>query len=402
MNMSEESSTMPIPSQPSWNAVFAVALGVSSLITSEFLPVSLLTPMAKDLGITEGLAGQAISVTAIVALFTSLLIATATQRLDRRWILSVFCVLQIISNLFVAYAPNFALLLVGRALLGVGLGGLGVMSAAAAMRLVPENLVPKALSIVYGAVSFATVIAAPLGSYLGSHIGWRNVFLVAAAIGVIALACQFLTLPAMPAGKPARLSTLLHVLRRPNVKEGMLATMFVFIGHAVFFTYLRPFLETVTGVNSNTLSAILLGFGIANLAGATFSRYLLEWNIYRSLSLMPLLMSVVASSLVVFGQFTFLAAVLVALWGMSLGIIQVGWIFWITKTMPDEVESGSGIQMAVIQLAITAGAAIGGVAFDFTGAKGVFTGSCIFTLVAATAAILAFKKQNKDEKKNLM
>lgn len=63
--------------KPAWNAVFALALGVAGLITSEFLPVSLLTPMAHDLHVTEGVAGQAISITAVVVMVASQLIAAS-------------------------------------------------------------------------------------------------------------------------------------------------------------------------------------------------------------------------------------------------------------------------------------------------------------------------------------
>src|SRR4051812_4104876 len=91
--------------KPAWNAVFAMALGVAGLITSEFLPVSLLTPMARDLHVTEGVAGQAISITAVVAMFASMLIAIVTKRMDRRWVLLSFSVLQVLSNALVAFAP---------------------------------------------------------------------------------------------------------------------------------------------------------------------------------------------------------------------------------------------------------------------------------------------------------
>lgn len=381
--------------QPLWSAVFAVALAVAGLITSEFLPVSLLTPMARDLKITEGVAGQAISVTAVVAMVASLLMPSITKQANRRWVLLAFGLLQIVSNLLVAYSPNFALLLAGRVLLGIGIGGFWSMAAATATRLVAKDLVPKALSVIFGAVSVATVVAAPMGSYLGAHIGWRNVFLVAAALGVSAFIWQAIALPSMPTEKPAKLSTLLHVLKRPYIKAGMLATMFVFVGYATFFTYLRPFLETVTGVNANTLSAILLGFGIANLVGTTLARYLLEWNIYRSLSIAPLLMGIVVAGLVASGQFTIVASLLIALWGMVFGVVQVGWTAWLTQTIPDELESGGGIQIATIQLGITAGAAIGGFIFDLTGTRGVFISSSIFTLIAALTAMIAFKKQMK-------
>ena len=377
--------------RPLWNAVFAVSLGVAGLITSEFLPVSLLTPMAKDLTITEGVAGQAISVTAVIAMLASLLIPVITQRINRRWVLLAFCLLQVVSNMFVAYAPSFSLLLAGRVLLGIGLGGFWGMAAATAMRLVPKHLVPKALSIIFGAVSLATVIAAPVGSYLGTHIGWRNVFMIAAMIGGLAFIWQAVTLPSMPTGKPAKLNTLLHVLQRPGIKAGMLATLLIFMGYATFFTYLRPFLEIVTGVDANKLSLILLCFGIANLIGTTLARYLLEWNIYHSLALMPLLMALMVGGLVGFGQLPIISSILIAAWGLFFGVVQVGWTAWLTRTIPDEAESGGGLQIATIQLAITAGAALGGISFDAMGAKGVFGISCCLTLLAALVAYIAFK-----------
>lgn len=387
-----------IVSQPvAWNAVFGLAIAVAGLITSEFLPVSLLTPMAKELGITEGMAGQAISVTAGIAMFSSLLITAITKTLNRRWVILAFCILQIASNLLVFYAPNFTLLLVGRVLLGLGLGGFWAMLAAIAMRLVPEDKVPKALSVIFASVSLATVVAAPLGSYLGNLFGWRNVFLIAALLGTIAFIWQALTLPSMPVDKATKLSTLLNVLKRPVVKLGMLGTFFSFMAYATLFTYLRPFLEKVTGVDADLLSILLLGFGVANLAGASIARHLLSWNLYQTLAFMPFIMGISAVSLVFFGQFTITASVLVAIWGMALGVVQLGWTAWLTKTVPDEVESAGGLQIAVIQLAIMTGAASGGLVFDHTQAKGVFLFSGIIAFLAALAVFYASKKQLKKE-----
>jgi predicted MFS family arabinose efflux permease len=380
------------PTQPpAWNAIFALALGVAGLITSEFLPVSLLTPMAHDLAITEGLAGQAISITAVVAMVASLLIAIVTKRLDRRWVLLSFSVLQVLSNALVAFAPNFLVLTIGRVLLGLAIGGFWAMSAAVAMRLVPGKDVPKALSTIFGAVSVATVVAAPLGSFLGGLLGWRLVFELAAGLGALAFGWQALTLPAMAPDQPAGLGTLVQLLKRRSVWPGMLATLFVFMGYATFFTYLRPFLETVTGINVNSLTTVLLGFGLANLAGTVLARHLLTRNLGRALVLMPLLMGLVVAGLVLFGRQPVVAAVLVAFWGMTFGVVQVGWPTWLTRTLPDEAESGGGLQVATTQLAITIGAAVGGLLFDLTGAVGVYVGSSSITLLAALVAWLAFR-----------
>ena len=168
--------------RPNWSAVFSVAFCVACLIIVEFLPVSLLTPMAQDLGISEGVAGQSVTVTAFVAMFASLFITQTIQATDRRYVVILFAVLLTLSCLLVSFANSFSLLLIGRACLGLALGGFWAMSASLTMRLVPPRTVPKALSVIFGAVSIALVIAAPLGSFLGELIGWRNVFNVSGLI----------------------------------------------------------------------------------------------------------------------------------------------------------------------------------------------------------------------------
>ncbi|ANN80094.1 MFS transporter [Bordetella flabilis] len=381
----------PGHARPAWGAVFSMALGVFGLVTAEFLPASLLTPMAADLKITEGLAGQAVTATAAVALVTSLLIATVTRRMDRRYLLLAFSVLLICSNVLVAVAPNLGALLLGRVLLGVAIGGFWTMSAATAMRLVPEPMVPRALSIIFTGVSAATIVAAPVGSYLGAHIGWRNVFLLAAVLGVVSLVSQLLTLPRMAPSGLTRLGTLVQVLRRPGIGFGMLAVIVVFTGHFAFFTYLRPFLETVTGVGVSTLSAILLGFGAANFLGTSVAGLMLERNLRLTLALMPLLMGVLGLGLVAMGSSPLADAAMVALWGFAFGTIPVGWSTWITRTVPDEAESAGGLIVAAVQLAITLGAAVGGAIFDVSGAGGVFATSGLALLLATLMILVALR-----------
>jgi DHA1 family purine ribonucleoside efflux pump-like MFS transporter len=136
--------------------------------------------MSKSLGISEGLAGQSLTATAFAAMATSLLIGRIAAELDRRRVFLGFTVLMIVSNACVAFAPDFVWLLAARLILGVALGGFWTMAASAAMRLVPERSVPRALSIGFGGVSVSMVISAPAGTILGEFVGWRGVFVLAA------------------------------------------------------------------------------------------------------------------------------------------------------------------------------------------------------------------------------
>ena len=141
---------------PAWGAVISMMLGVFGLVTAEFLPASLLTPIARDLGVTEGLAGQAVTATAAVALVASLLVATVTRGLDRRFVLLAFSTLLIASNLLVACATSLPVLLLGRILLGIALGGFWSIAAATTMRLVIRDEASGRI----GALSFPLSTAA--------------------------------------------------------------------------------------------------------------------------------------------------------------------------------------------------------------------------------------------------
>lgn len=375
------------PDRPAWGAVLSMSLGVFALVTAEFLPASLLTPLAEGLQISKGAAGQAVTATAFVALITSLLISTLARGLDRRIVLMGLSMLLIASNLIVAAAPGLATLLLGRILMGVALGGFWSLSVATVMRLVPENAIPRALAIMFMGVSAATVLAVPVGSYLGALVGWRGVFLAATGLGVLALLVQFLTLPALPAQGNGRPGILLEVLRRPGMGIGMIAVLLVFAGHFTFFTYIRPFLENVTGVGVEGVTAILFAFGLANFAGTYLIAYVIERSLWLALLLMPLVMAALALLLTSFGGAAPLDAGMIALWGLVFAGVPVAWSTWITRTIPDQAEAGGSLIVAAINFAIASGAGLGGVALEIFGPRGVFLISGLI-LAAATAIIL--------------
>ena len=377
--------------EPAWGAVFSMTLGVFGLVTAEFLPASLLTPMAADLGVTEGAAGQAVTATAAMALVSSLLIAPATRRLDRRRVLLGFSFLLILSNLLVAIAPSLPVLLGARLLLGVALGGFWAMSTAVVMRLVPATLMARALSILFSGVSAATVFAAPVGSYLGGVLGWRDVMLMAAALGALALVVQFITLPSLASSGSARLSTLVKVAMRPGIGIALVAVALVFTGHFALFTYVRPYIEIVTQAGISAVSGILLGFGMANFFGAYLGGMIIARSLRLTLVIMPLVMGIVGLALAAAGGSIMGNAAMVALWGLAFGAVPVAWSTWLARSIPDEAESGGGLMVAAIQLAIALGAALGGVVFDMSGPRGVFGAAGAILVLAALVIGLGVK-----------
>jgi len=379
-------------SKGGWGAVFALTLCVSTLIASEFMPVSLLTPIASDLRVTDGQAGQAIAISGIFAVLTSLFIASATRGVDRRSLLLWLTGLMIASGAIVAFASSYPVLMLGRALIGVVIGGFWSMSTATVMRLVPEPDVPRALALLNGGNALATTIAAPLGSFLGQYIGWRGAFFCVVPLAVATLVWQFISLPKMPSRERASAAAVFNLLRRPHVPLGMLAVGLFFAGQFALFTYLRPFLETVTGVSVSTLSLILLVIGVAGLAGTYLIGLLLRKSLYGLLVGMPLAMAAIAVGLIALGWSVAAVAILLALWGLIGTAAPVGWWTWMSKVLPNDAEAGGGLMVAVIQLSITLGASTGGLLFDGLGYRATFGASAVILGLSAAIALIAARK----------
>lgn len=378
------------PAQPAaWGAVMAMSLAAFALVASEFMPVSLLTPLAAELRISEGQAGQSIAISGAFALITSLFLGSIVGRLDRKILLLGLTFLMIVSGTVAAFAPNYFLFMVGRALIGVAIGGFWSMSAATAMRLVPARDVPRALALLNGGNALATVIAAPAGSYLGAVIGWRGAFFCLVPVAAIALAWLLFSLPALRVSERATSSGIPRLLRRPAVVLGMAAVSLLFMGQFALFTYLRPFLEGVTGVSAATLSLMLLVLGVAGFVGTTLIGAVLKDRLYRVLVAMPLAMALVAGALVAFGHSAAAVTVLLAVWGLVGTSAPVGWWTWLAQTLPQDAEAGGGLMVAVVQLAIMLGATLGGLLFDASGYRATFYLSSSLLVAAAVVAMLA-------------
>ncbi|MGC6388878.1 MFS transporter [Ewingella sp. S1.OA.A_B6] len=378
-----------------WNGVWAITMCVFALVASEFMPVSLLSPISQDLGISEGMAGQGIAISGALAVLTSLLISRLAGKLNRKVLLLGMTILMAVSGAVIALAPNYLTYMFGRALIGVAIGGFWSMSAAVAIRLVPQNRIPRALTIFNGGNALATVIAAPLGSYLGSLVGWRGAFFCLVPVAMVAFIWQWISLPSMTvdnSGKPT--GNALHLLKNRLIVIGMMACGLFFMGQFALFTYVRPFLETVTRVNISTLSLLLLTIGISGFVGTLVIGRFLRMRFYLTLIIIPLVMALITMMLMAFGHSLWAIVPLLSLWGLVATAAPVGWWSWVARTLPDDAEAGGGLMVAVVQLAIALGSTVGGLAFDHMGWQSTFAISGVLLFLASCLALMTSRMEN--------
>lgn len=359
-------------------------MGVFGLVTAEFLPASLLTAMASDLSITEGVAGQTVTATALLGAIAAPSIPLLTRRIDRKHVMVSLTLLLVLSNGLAAMADSLWTLLIARVMLGVALGGFWSMAAALAMRLVPEQQFPRAMSLILTGVSVATVCAAPIGAWMGELWGWRSAFIAAGAVSLVTLVGQLVALPSLPPNANPNLRVLGELLTRPGVRMALLAVLLLISGHFAGFTYIRPLMENVAQLSVGAVSAVLLGYGIGGFFGNFVGGYIAGRSERHAIVFGGALIALLAASLLLAGHSSVVTAIAIVLWGFAFGAFPVGFQIWIVRAAPDQAEGAGGLLVAAFQIAIATGAIGGGLLVDAIGAYG----GPIFAVVAMTSGAL--------------
>ncbi|RYY85320.1 MAG: MFS transporter, partial [Comamonadaceae bacterium] len=219
--------------------------------------------------------------------------------------------------------------------------------------------------------------------------GWRGAFFCLVPVAAIAFVWQWFSLPPMQARPRAQGSRNVFALfRKRLVVLGMLAVGVFFMGQFALFTYLRPFLEAVTGVDASTLSLVLLTLGVAGFIGTTVIGRFLKIGFYGTLAIIPVLMAAIAVALIALGTSVPATTVLLGIWGLVATAAPVGWWLWIARTLPQDAEAGGGLMVAVVQLSIALGSTAGGLLFDSSGYRSTFAFSAGLLMVAAFLVFL--------------
>ncbi|WP_433331713.1 MFS transporter [Spirillospora sp. CA-294931] len=372
-----------------WLAVVAVSLGTFSVVTTEMLPVGLLTTIGGDLRASDGVAGLAMTICGLVGAVSAPAVTLVAGRVDRRLLLGALMAVLALANLLAAVAPNIVVLLLSRVLVGITLGGFWAIAAGLAPRLVPERSVPRATSMVFSGVAVASVIGVPVGTVIGDAADWRVAFVVMGVVCLSVVAALALLLPPLPAERPVRLEQLGGLLRRSApVRVGLVSLLFLVTGQFAAYTYVRPVLEKVSGMDESLVGVLLLGYGVAGIVG-TFAAGALGMRWLNRTLLAAVLMTCASVILIpVAGHARPVVVGLLLLWGVAYGCVPVCLQMWMLRAAPQAPEAGSALFVTTFQVGIAAGASLGGVVADSVATSAVMWAGGGFALVTAVLIVV--------------
>ncbi|MEU8320073.1 MFS transporter [Nonomuraea sp. NPDC048881] len=362
-----------------WLAVLAVAVGTFTIVTSEMLPVGLLTSIASTLGVSDGTAGLMVSLPGLVAAVSAPVLALATRRLDRRVPLLGLMALLAVANLAAAFATSFPVMLGARVLTGISIGGFWAFAAGLGLRLVPERSVGRATSVILGGVSVASVLGVPAGTLIASAAGWRTSFAVMGGLALVLLGLLAAVLPPMPGedasgGARAPLPGALRVV--------LAATVLIITGHFAAYTYVRPFLEQVADAGPGLVSVALLVYGAAGVVGNFVAGARAARDPKPVLIVLALLIAASTAALALVG----LPLVMLVVWGLGYGGVGVALQLWIMRSGGGEL--GTALFVGAFNVSIALGSFVGGRVVDGVSISSVmWLGAALALLTAAFAGI---------------
>lgn len=373
-----------------WLAVFSLACGTFVLVNTEFLPIGLLSPIARSLGVTEGHAGLAVMLPGLVAAISAPLIMLFAKRMDRRRLLLLLSATVILANGIAVMAESFNVLLIGRIILGVGVGGFWSFAIPSGRRLVPEEQGARAISLITAGVAVGTVAGVPAGAFIGDLFGWRMAFTLNAVMALVIFVLQWIALPSLPAQQSIGLRAMLGVTKVPGIRYALIIGVFMAGGHFAAYTYLEPWLRFDLHLSASSISLLLMGYGIAGLIGTLASEFTVrEFGVKRAFMLNMLLLSLSVLVLSTFHLPLALASALVILWGLAFGALPVCLNIWTYQASPALFETGSALLVCVFQTSLALGALFGGVLADNAGVSSAFLLGGVLTLLAAITIYLS-------------
>ncbi|MFJ9720644.1 MFS transporter [Streptomyces sp. NPDC101213] len=365
-----------------WPAVVAVMLGIFSIVTTEILPIGLLTRIGADFTVSDGMAGLMMTMPGFLAAIAAPVVTLATARIDRRLMLCVLMALLAGANFLAAAAPDYWLVLVSRVVVGIVIGGFWSIGASLAERLVPAESVGRATAVIFSAVPLGSVLGVPAGTLIGDLAGWRTAFVAMGGLTAAVLIMLLIVMPALPPRRTTRLTVLRGMLNGAATRFALLLTVLVVLAHFGTYTYVTPFLEQVTDAGSGLVTVFLLVYGAAGILGNFLGGSLVARHPRAAFGTAAGMIAAATLLLPAVGQWKAGAVALLVVWGVGYGAVPVSSQTWFAKAAPDTPEAASVMFTASFQATISLGALAGGLVVDGS------SPSTVMTLGGTTAALM--------------
>jgi MFS transporter, DHA1 family, inner membrane transport protein len=342
--------------------LLALSLGSFCIGTSEFASMGILQLFAASLGLGISRATDAITAYAFGVVIGAPLLTLMAARLNRRKLLLYLMGLFIVGNLLSAAALNLGMFAVARFISGLPQGAYFGAGAVVASYIVGEGSSGKAFAAVMSGLTVSTIVGAPLATFLGQHLGWRETYVAVAVLALLALLALWAWIPRSDALNGGPLKQELSALGKPRVWMTMIVAALGVASIFAVYTFIGPLVTDVASLPASLIPVALALFGVGMTVGNLIGGHIADKHGSGGLILGFGCALVVLVVLGLFGASEWV--LMVALFGVgttmmtAIPTIQVR----LTRFAPEAPTLMGAMNLASLNVANAIGAAGGGVA----------------------------------------
>ncbi|WP_226000350.1 MFS transporter [Paenibacillus sp. BJ-4] len=352
--------------------LLALAISAFAIGTTEFISVGLLPLIAEDLHISVTMSALTVTLYALGVTIGAPVLTSLTSSVPRKTLLLWIMIVFIIGNSLAAVSSGIALLLIARVISAFSHGVFMSIGSTIAADLVSNDRRASAISIMFSGLTVATVTGVPLGTYVGQQWGWRAAFMAIVVVGIVALVANLILLPStLRKGNKTPFREQVKLVTNGRLLLAFIITALGYGGTFVVFTYLSPLLHDITGFKPNTVTFILLLYGIAIAIGNVMGGKAANRKPLSALFYMFLIQAVVLFLLLFTVPFKAAGLITIFFMGllafMNVPGLQVYVVMLAERFAPKAVDVASAVNIAAFNAGIAMGAYVGGLVTDSLG-----------------------------------
>ncbi|WP_374378254.1 MFS transporter [Dongia sp.] len=367
-------------------SIIALAAGCFGIGTTEFVIMGLLPDVARDLQVDIPQAGLLVTGYAVGVIIGAPILAILTARLPRKGALLGLMGVFMLGNLFCAAAPTYELMMAARVFTAFAHAAFMGIGAVVAADLAPPNRRAQAMALTMAGLTVANVLGVPGGTAFGQAFGWRFTFVAVAAIGAVAAIAVALMVPRLPAHKADSMLGEFAVLKRPQVIIGMAMSAMSAASMFAVYTYIRPILTDVTGIELGSVTYVLVVFGIGLTIGNLIGGRLADWKLMPSLISLFLLIACLLALFTLTSAAPLSAIITLIVWGMAGFAVVAPLQMHVVKEAKGAPNLVSVLNHAGFNIGCASGAFLGGlpIAHGFGYQNVPWVGAAIALLASLT------------------
>ena len=375
-----------------WMPVISLTFAAFVFNTSEFVPIGLLSDIAKDFAISESNAGLLITIYAWVVAIASLPLMLVFAKTENRKLMLSITALFVASHILSGFSRDFYMLMISRIGVACAHAIFWSMVTPFAVRLAPDGKGAAALSLVVCGSSVAMIVGLPLGRTIGLFLGWRATFLIIGAAAAVILCIMGILLPRTPSDNSISLRKLPALIKSPALLNIYLVTVIAITGHFTSYSYIEPFLSKVAGFGENLVTLVLTLFGIVGLiCSFIFSKdYQKHPDMYIRFAVAGICVFMLLLHAASNNPVTMI--LLCVLWGFAINFYNLSFQSEIIRNAPKGTAVAMSIYSGIYNVGIGAGALIGGYVCSGISISGV---GYIGGAIAMIAAVICFRRMPK-------